>query len=125
MTAVLIAEALAHAESVTPNTLGRYVHVREDFPGGVQIVSQVSSGRIRFDTHIRLDTHDAALAHLAERAERAEARATKLRAALDAVHYELTTDIGEEQRDPQAIFRAKRRVALTVAQDDAKEADRG
>lgn len=73
MIAAIIAEALAHAESVTPNTLGRYVHVREDFPGGVLIVSQISSGRIKFDTHIRLDTHDAALAHLAERAERAEA----------------------------------------------------
>lgn len=94
----IVAEALAYAEDAVSQSIGKrhdqYVIVNEDRDiddsgWGLAMMADeqhVSTRRPRV-VYVRHDATLAALAHLAERASRAEERAVRLRKSLDDVLY--------------------------------------
>ena len=131
MTAALIAEALAHAESVTPERLGEHFRISiEDEAGCCSDYVDSLRGDIeqRLDDQgrypfVRWDCMAAALARLAERAERAEAALKAAEARIYLLRDTLYLIEGEfSASSERARLSRERDEAL---RDGAKEADRG
>ncbi len=87
--AEMVAEALAHVNTTTPETMA-------SFPGYPVLRRTLASHGV---THVRGDVFDAALAHPAERASRAEERAARAEADLRRMETRALTDALDALRE--------------------------